>query len=517
MSDTDVIVVGSGFGGAVLACRLAEAGARVIVLERGRRWAPETFPRQPDDPWLFDVQHPEQQNGWFDLRVFPHMSVVQGAGVGGGSLVYANISIEARSDTFDRGWPPEITYAELKPYYEAAGAMLDVQRVPLPQWPERTRLMQDAATAAGWGDRFRPLELAVSFDQDWRYDLPDPHALSRSRSFVNAQGRMQGTCVHLGECDIGCPARARNTLDFNYLARAEQHGAEIRPLHVVSHVEPASGAYRVYYRRIDGSQLVPGFLTAPRVVVAAGSLGSTEILLRSRDEFATLPDVSAALGRGWSSNGDFLTPALHFDRPVDPVRGPTITSAIDLLDGEYRGHAIFVEDGGFPNAAGDWIERLLADPTVDPGLQAALNTLRPLLSGDALYTNVMPWFAQARDAANGVLSLKDGQVFLAWDVRDSQATMDAVAAAHRKLAIVSGGLPLTPLTWTVSHDLITPHPLGGCRMAASAADGVVGHDGQVFGHPGLYVADGSIVPKALGLNPSRTIAALAERIAAVMP
>ena len=262
---------------------------------------------------------------------------------------------------------------------------------------------------------------------------------------------------------------------------------------------------------------MPGFLTAPRVVVAAGSLGSTEILLRSRDEFATLPDVSAALGRGWSSNGDFLTPALHFDRPVDPVRGPTITSAIDLLDGEYRGHAIFVEDGGFPNAAGDWIERLLADPTVDPGLQAALNTLRPLLSGDALYTNVMPWFAQARDAANGVLSLKDGQVFLAWDVRDSQATMDAVAAAHRKLAIVSGGLPLTPLTWTVSHDLITPHPLGGCRMAASAADGVVGHDGQVFGHPGLYVADGSIVPKALGLNPSRTIAALAERIAAVMP
>src|SRR5262245_34541811 len=117
MSDFDAIVIGSGFGGAITSCRLAEAGYRVLVLERGRRWDVQTFPREVDDPWLFDPRAPQIQNGWFDVRIFPHMIVVQGAGVGGGSLVYANISIDAKRETFDSGWPPELTYSELQPYY----------------------------------------------------------------------------------------------------------------------------------------------------------------------------------------------------------------------------------------------------------------------------------------------------------------------------------------------------------------------------------------------------------------
>ncbi len=126
----------------------------------------------------------------------------------------------------------------------------------------------------------------------------------------------------------------------------------------------------------------------------------------------------------------------------------------------------------------------------------------------------MPWFAQARDAADGKFSLKNGRLFLDWDIAASEATVGAVASVHRKLAMLTGGMALTPLTWTIGRDLITPHPLGGCNMAASAAQGVVDWKGEVFGHPRLYVADGAIVPKAIGLNPSRTIAALAEHIAA---
>ncbi len=143
----DVVVIGSGFGGAITAGRLASKGYRVLVLERGRRWTPKTFPRRPDDAWLWDHRKPEKCNGWFDFRVFPNMSVVQGAGVGGGSLVYANISVNAKRDTFDKGWPAEITYDELAPHYDAVGAMMNVQKVPANQWPERTRLMQEAADA----------------------------------------------------------------------------------------------------------------------------------------------------------------------------------------------------------------------------------------------------------------------------------------------------------------------------------------------------------------------------------
>ena len=189
----DVVVIGSGFGGAITAARLAEKGYRVLILERGRRWTPDTFPRKPKDPWLWDHRKPEQCHGWFDFRVYPHMSVVQGAGVGGGSLVYANISIDAKPDTFNAGWPPEITFKELTPYYQAVGAMLNVQKVPVNQWPERTKLVKEAAEKLHYGDRFRPLDLAVTFDPDWHYDLPDPHNESHSKTFTNAQGILQAT------------------------------------------------------------------------------------------------------------------------------------------------------------------------------------------------------------------------------------------------------------------------------------------------------------------------------------
>jgi cholesterol oxidase len=511
-TDCDVLIVGSGFGGAVNACRLAEAGAKVIVLERGRRWTPATFPRVPADPWIWDETNPVARHGWFDFRVFPNMSVVSGAGVGGGSLVYANVSIEANRDTFDAGWPAEITYAGLKPHYDRAGRMLGAGPVPTDQLPARTLLLREGAEKAGVGNRFRQVDVAVSFDPAWPADAPDRYDAKYSRTHLNEHGVEQGTCVHLGNCDIGCDVNARNTLDLNYLAVAEKKGADIRPLHIVRNITPIPEGFQIAFERIVGSALNGGTLTARRVVLAAGSLGSTDILLKSRT-WGTLPNVSPRLGLGWSSNGDFLTPAIHPFKDVFPTRGPTITAAIDLLDGEFQGRPIFIEDGGLPDFGRAFLEKISAEQQDDPRAERLVATLLPILAG-GLVKNVMPWFAQSRDAADGRLFLENGQLRLDWKIGASEATISAVTAMHRKLAYLTGGLPLTPLTWTIGRDLITPHPLGGCNMGTTAANGVVDFKGEVFNYPGLYVADGSIVPKAIGLNPSRTIAALAEQIAA---
>jgi len=516
--DFDVVIVGSGFGGAVSAFRLARAGASVLVLERGRRWNPGNFPRQPNDPWIWDDRRVEQSHGWFDFRVFPNMSVVQGAGVGGGSLVYANISIDAKPDTFDRGWPPEITFAMMQDQYPKVKHMLELGPVPDEQWPERTKLLQEAAKRAGYGDKFRPLDLAVRFDTDWRYDLADAHSPSHSREQTNVVGVKQGTCVHLGNCDIGCDVNARNTLDLNYLKGAEDSGAEIRPYHLARKITPIAGGYEIDFDEIvEGppTTLKPGRVSGKIAVIAAGSLGSTELLLRSRAAGA-LPNVSSRLGFGWSSNGDFLTPAIHAFRrpPVDPTHGPTITAAIDLLAGEFRDQPIFVEDGGLPDVARAWLQDL-ADQggSADPRKDRLIKTLLLVFGSGRLLSQVMPWFAQARDAADGRLFLENGRLQLDWKINASRPTMNAVVAIHQRLALLTGGMPLTPFTWTVGEDLVTPHPLGGCNMGTTADVGVVNHAGEVFGYPDLFVADGAVVPEALGLNPSKTIAALAEYIA----
>lgn len=512
----DAVVIGSGFGGAVTACRLAEAGYSVLVLERGRRWDKTDFPRTPTDPWLWDHAHPEFRHGWIDFRFFPTMAVVQGAGVGGGSLVYANVSVNAKPDTFESGWPPEITYAELDPHYRAVRETLQARPVPDGQWPERTRLLKLAAERTGVGDRFELVDLAVSFDEAWHYGLPDPHSPSHSKEFMNAHGKQQGTCVHLGNCDIGCEVGAKNTLDLNYLARAEAKGAEVRPLHLARGIEPTPEGYRVWFDRIEEGALVPGAVAGRIVALAAGSLGSTELLLRCRDQYRTLPHLSPVLGRNWSSNGDFLTPAIHPFRPVSPTRGPTITAAVNFLDGARGGARFFIEDGGFPDLAGNYLASLAEDDSAHTLVNGLISTVRFLLASGEPFKHVMPWFAQGRDAANGTLSLKAERLFLDWDVRESERTINAIVDTHKEFAESTGGLPLVPLTWTARRFLITPHPLGGCNMGTSAQNGVVDHRGEVFGYRNLYVADGAIVPKALGLNPSKTIAALAEWIAALI-
>lgn len=516
----DVVVIGSGFGGAVSACRLAEHGMKVLVLERGRRWSPENYPRDPGDPWLWQEETPGHFNGWADLRTFSNMWVAAGAGVGGGSLIYANISVEAKPQVFDRGWPKDIHAAELAPYYGRVGRMLDVQEVPDHQSNERMRMMREAAEACGWGDRFRKLPMAVHFDPDWHEGLPDPRNPRHSKTWINPYGKTQGTCVHCGDCDIGCSVQAKNTLDLNYLAVAERHDAQIRPLHRVTCIEPCGSGYKVHFDVIDPvrHELTPGNVTAQRVVLGAGSIGSTELLLRCRDQHRTLPALSRRLGKGWAFNGDFVTPTLFKNRKVSPTHGPVISAAIDLLDGSVDGQALFIEDGGVPNLAADFVKRRIQGAPKRGKLRHFWRDLGKLIDADDPLENMMPWFGQGIDAADGELFL--GRLWYApwrrvlrmnWDYRRSERMVEAMVGVHKRLSASLGGEPFVPPTWTLLRNLITPHPLGGCAMADSEASGVVNSYGEVFGHPNLYVMDGATLPRAIGINPSRTIAALAER------
>ncbi|MDX1812251.1 MAG: NAD(P)-binding protein, partial [Gammaproteobacteria bacterium] len=214
--DYDVIIIGSGFGGSVTACRLAQKGYSVCVLERGHRWQPKDYPREPSDRWWWNGECPEKENGWIDLQFYDDMAVAAGCGVGGGSLIYANVVIDAEPFVFEDGWPAEISYEELKPYYAKAGKMLNVQKIPDTQLTERARLMKEGAEAIGEGHRYKKLDLAVTFDKDYNYELDDPFNEKHSKTHINAQGVEQGTCIHCGNCDIGCHVQAKNTLDLNY-------------------------------------------------------------------------------------------------------------------------------------------------------------------------------------------------------------------------------------------------------------------------------------------------------------
>jgi len=171
--DFDVIVIGSGFGGAITGCRLAQKNKKVLILERGKEWTKDTYPRNIEDEWIWSNTSPEKYHGWTDLRTFKGMAVITGAGVGGGSLIYANVSAIPPKSVFQAGWPPEITYDEMQPYYTTVGYVLDLQEVPAKQRSPRVQLMQEGAAKLGQANRFRPAPVAVSFDQQLAYDFND--------------------------------------------------------------------------------------------------------------------------------------------------------------------------------------------------------------------------------------------------------------------------------------------------------------------------------------------------------
>jgi cholesterol oxidase len=517
----DAIVVGSGFGGSVVACRLAQRGLRVLVLERGRRWTPTDYPRKPTDPWLFSVAHPQAQHGWMDLRLFPRMIVAQGAGVGGGSLCYSSVALEAPPSVFERGWPAAITYDALRPHYDAVARMLRLQPIPDGQLTERLKLTRDAAARLGHASRFAKAPLAVSFSHDWHYGLEEPFHRRHSKPFVNEQGVAQGTCIHLGNCDIGCDVNAKNGLDVTYLPLAERHGCEIRPLHLVRSLQPDRAGYRVRFDRITAGDLVPGEVSADRVFLAAGSLGTTELLLRARDDHRTLPRLSPQLGTRWSANGNVLSLADYPDRErVRQSVGPTISATVDFMDGA-TGERFVVADDGFP----DVLLRAFSAARREAGLNDDVETFGDevveALGSRGKPRGLMLWLGAGVDAGDGTLRLARRWyppfrrvLDLRWQPGGSRGVLSAIRDMHAAMSHATGGRLRPDLAGRLFGTQLTLHPLGGCAMGENAGAGVVDHMGQVFGHPGLYVVDGSIVPTPIGRNPSHTIAALAERIAA---
>jgi len=505
----DAVVVGSGFGGAVSACRLAQAGLSVAVLERGRRYDTSAFPRDTtrlDSGWLW-----ERGQGIFDVRPLNDVMVVQAAGYGGGSLVYANVQYRPPAELFDHGWPDGFNRAELDPYYDLVAYMLDVCPVAQDQpngLPPKTVLMEKVASDLGRSGQFFRPNLAVNFG--------DP-----ARPRRNKFGVKQAGCSHCGECDIGCNTHAKNTLDLNYLAVAEQHGATVVTQCEARHIASDADGYVVHFTdHVSGAD---GQVAAPQVFVCAGAVNSTELLLRSRDQHGALRNVSDRLGAGYSGNGDFL--AFAFDTspaPYLPSRGPTITTALVYDDKSPTERTWFAfEDGGYPRTAAALLQLLNADRTwlsgadlVRDDIGSAASHARELtqrLATDSDHAAV--FLVMGRDRANGTISFMPGadRICVHWDIPSNLPLYVQESAFCNDVAGALGGRYAANPAWTYLRQPVSVHNLGGCTMGQSPEQGVVDPDGEVFGHPGLHVLDGAILPSATGANPSHTIAAVAER------
>jgi cholesterol oxidase len=545
----DAIVVGSGFGASVAACRLAQAGREVLVLERGRSFPPGSFPRSPR---LLAQNLWDPGNGlygMFDVWSFRGIEALVSSGLGGGSLIYANVLIRKDPAWFvddipgqpERPWP--VTYRDLEPHYEAAEAMLGAQRYPFDVAPysstAKTEAMRYAASQLDLD--WQLPNLAVTFANPGRPPVPS-EPITEERP--NLHGLPRHTCRLCGECDIGCNDGAKNTLDYNYLSRAVDAGAVIRTLSQVRDIQPAEGGFLVTYILRD-PEVAPGAagerhtVFADRLIVGAGTFGSTHLLLRNHSAF---PHLSPALGTRFSGNGDLLTFLLHSQRqvegtavprPLNPEFGPVITSAIrmpDTLDGKGDvGRGFYVEDGGNPQFL-DWVtqsagaplvvarlaeflaRRVWAHATGNPRSNISTNISR-LIGGGVTSATMLPVLCMGRDIPDGNMTLRGGDLELDWTTSSSASFFDRVERTLDNIADSLGAtLANTPL-WLFKR-VITVHPLGGVPMGADHEKGVVDEWGEAFGYPGLHVVDGSVMPGPVGPNPSLTIAAFAERAAA---
>jgi cholesterol oxidase len=514
MADSyDAVVVGSGFGGGVTACRLAQAGWRVCVLERGRRFGRDDFISEPEQAPSLLWHHALNPGGIFDLRLFKDIVVLTAAGVGGGSLVYANVQLRAPAEVFDAGWPTEITRPVLDPYYERVESVLEPAPTPTQPPLDKMRAFREMATAAG--EEATELPIAVYFGDE---DRVNPFG-----------GVRQSPCINLARCNIGCPQHAKNTIDLNYLARAEREGAQVRPHCEVLRLHPPGsigGRWRVSYRGLGDAR--DDDVQAPVVVLCAGTLGSPRLLLRNRRR---LPHLSPALGTRFSGNGDALAAGL------DPSRagvkdahidyGPVMTSRIDYWDR----HGFMVADGALPPrfigllkvlrgeaALVGWRKHLLLRLkylAVQLGLSDRMVTPKTVkldLDTDPIDDSLV-FLMLGQDAADGRMRLTPlfRQFDIRWSIEQSKPLFDAMRRTTNELGKAAEAEPFFALGTGPFGKDITVHPLGGCPMADDPAAGVVDAYGGVHGHPGLHVSDGSIVPTALGVNPSETIAALAER------
>lgn len=514
----DVVVIGSGFGGSVTALRLSEKGYRVAVLEAGKRFAANDFPKTN---WNF------RKFFWFPrlgmrgiqrMTLLRNVLVLSGAGVGGGSLVYANTLYEPHDSFYeDAAWSAITDWKqELAPFYDQAKRMLGA--TPHPTTTPSDLVMKDVATHFGVEDTYQPTPVAVYFGEAGK-EAADP--------FFGGAGPNHTGCVTCGGCMVGCRFDAKNTLDRNYLYLAEQAGTVIFPeTRATTITRRPGGGYEIDTQRPGAwMRKHPRRYSADHVVFSAGALGTSRLLLDLRDSGA-LPGLSKHVGRSVRTNSEALLGATAATTDVDYSEGVAITSSIHP---EPHTHIEPVRYPPGSNAMG-----LLATILVDGGGriprqlrflgQVGRHPIRFLRS-----LSVRRW--SERTVILLVMQSLDNRLHLSlrkgWfgtrlrseqDADTPNPTYIPIANEAARVAAKSiGGSPGSAVNEVLLDVPTTAHIIGGAPIGATAAEGAIDAYHRLFGYEGLHVADGSVLPANLGVNPSLTITAMAERAMAYWP
>ena len=510
--DADVVVVGSGFGGAVAALRAAQAGKRVIVLEQGRRLTDADFERGAERTRSLLWEPAAGLSGYFRQTILNDIVVVSGVGVGGGSIVYAAVLLRPSEEALTApGWQRSSVdwVQELAPHYDTASRMLGLEVNP--NVGLQDVWLRESAELLGVGETYGPTPQGITFD----------------------------ACIGCGQCITGCPHGAKNTLDRNYLAEAEELGVRILPQSRAEILMPldadgapapggdGTGGWRVVVRDPLAGSAVTGrrghvsSVTAREVVLAAGVLGTTEFLLANRERWGTLPALSPALGQHVRTNSEAFAAILHPDG-VDVTEGATISSHY------YADSITHVTNNRFPKSY--TFMKWYLSPSVaeqDGGARRRATVLAMLRDpwGATQALRAGDW--HERTTVLTVMQHADNELTLTYRKRglrgwslgsalapgsDPVPTHLAQAdAAGEAMAAVSGGTAFGTALDSIAGLGATAHILGGAVVADSPADGVVDPDHRVFGYQGLRVLDGAAVPSNIGVNPSLTITAMAER------
>ncbi|ETT25025.1 putative cholesterol oxidase [Rhodococcus aetherivorans] len=516
MTHYDVLVVGSGFGGSVAALRATEKGYRVGVLEAGRRFADDELPKTS---WRLRKYLWAPALGCYGVQrihLLPDVLVMAGAGVGGGSLNYANTLYRPPARFFQDPQWGHITdwQAELGPYYEQAARMLGVR--PNPLTTPADEVMRSVAEEMGVGETFTTTPVGVFFGEPGK-TVPDP--------FFGGAGPERTGCTECGGCMTGCRVGAKNTLVKNYLYLAEQAGATIHPLTTVTEIRPrAEGGYEVRARSTNRIRKRHTVFTADQVVFAAGTYGTSRLLLAMR-ETGALPRLSPRLGTVVRTNSEAVLAATAQDRTVDYSRGIAITASFHPDD---HTHIEPVRYGKGSNAIG-LLQALLVDgggrtPRLVKFLAVAARNpaafLRTLSVRHWSERTVIALVMQTDDNSLELASTRGPFGRRLTSRRGPGAPPpEWIPVGHEAIRRVAGKID-GDAGGSVA-DLVnipmTAHFLGGCVIGDSPESGVVDPYLRAYGHEGLHVVDGSVVSANLGVNPSLTITAQSERAMALWP
>jgi cholesterol oxidase len=528
--DYDFIVIGSGFGGSVSAHRLTEKGYRVAVMEMGRRWRAQDFPSTNWRIWRWIWRPQLALRGFFNLTPFRHVVIVHGAAVGGGSMTYTNTLLVPPESVWESGsWAGLADWgADMPAHYAIASRMLGVveNRILGPA----DGILKRAAEAAGAGRAFYHTRVGV-------YEAPEGETPGATHPdpYFGGQGPERATCIACGGCMMGCRYNAKNTLDKNYLYFAEKQGARIFPETKVVDVVPLHGAadgsrgYEVRtIRSTSWLRRAPRRFTCRGVVFAASALGTMDLLFRLKQR-GSLPAVSDCLGTRVLTNAEALI----------GVRSPgfaeDLSQGIAIGSGVYLDQHTHIEAVRYP--AGSDAMGLLATPLTGRRGRARflfwLTTLASSLLRHPLRTlRCLHPFGFAREiiillcmqTLDVHIEMRLGRPWF-WPFRKVLMSRGRRVPTHiprandfaRTVAGLTGGVPMTLLTEILLDVPTTAHILGGCPMAASPALGVVDSHHRLFGYRNAYVCDGSVIAANLGVNPSLTITALAERAMSFVP